>query len=194
MAETTQSIKWICGKCGRSPVYREDDRLVGDFCLACPICGNRYYNSVGRKGVGVAPVRKDMASTAITEIEDHELKRKDDDMTGNGICKNCGRERFLLGGLCSMCSQAGRGLKGDAKEKALADVKEKIKSGQIQKSGRKKKPIDFGLAGGDVNKFPILPDDLPGDPVIDVGKQDVIVPQDIPVRIRLMVEIAVRLV
>ena len=48
---------WTCGKCRGAGLYRDDDFLVGDFSIVCPICGNRYYGDVGGRARGLAPVK-----------------------------------------------------------------------------------------------------------------------------------------
>jgi hypothetical protein len=62
---------------------------------------------------------------------------------GKGICKNCGREKFLLAGLCSVCLKAARGLKGEVRETSLATIKERIENGDIKRGrpGGTKDPV-----------------------------------------------------
>jgi hypothetical protein len=136
-----------CGKCGASEthLYRDDDNST-----ACYVCGHRDYNIVCDK----ADQEEDM----------------------KGPCRNCGREKTIVSDkLCSVCYAVAGGLSGDAKEKALTEIKRKILNGEIRTRGVKssdEKPL---------KKVEIKPRDLSYDP-----------PQEIPVTISLTIDVSVR--
>ncbi len=159
-----ENVKYVCGKCRGNGLYREEDRSVGDCCIACKLCGNRYYDSIGRSGVGVAPrkVHFTPAPDQPPDPDHFETERSQNILTGHdririatpkkkegimpkgkGICKNCGREKFLLAGLCSVCLKAARGLKGEVRETSLATIKERIENGDIKRGrpGGTKDPV-----------------------------------------------------
>jgi hypothetical protein len=52
-----ERFRYVCGKCRSAGLYRDDDPFIGDSCIVCPICGNRYYNDVGRVSVGISPMK-----------------------------------------------------------------------------------------------------------------------------------------
>lgn len=109
---------------------------------------------------------------------------------GTGICKNCGRERFLIAGLCGTCLKAARGLKGEDREKALADVKERIASGDVCK-GRVRKTVKTDAPAQPIpDPAPSRLDPIPAPAQLPVGMPG----SEIPVTIRLQLEIAVRVV
>ena len=57
-----------------------------------------------------------------------------------GKCANCGRGPMSVrGGLCGTCDKAAAGLTGQAREKALIDVKDKIDRGEVKPRGRNAK-------------------------------------------------------
>jgi hypothetical protein len=63
--------------------------------------------------------------------------REDIVMSKSGTCTNCGRENITLPAhnLCWVCYDAARNKTGGDREIALADVKERVKSGGIRKAG-----------------------------------------------------------
>jgi len=48
--EEARPFIWVCGQCGSRAIYRDEDRAEGDYCIACRICGNRYYPDAGLPG------------------------------------------------------------------------------------------------------------------------------------------------
>lgn len=71
----------------------------------------------------------------ITEnITEEEINMK-------GTCENCERSDITIvsGGFCSTCLGAAKGKTGEAREKALAEIAEKIKKGEIKARGVKMK-------------------------------------------------------
>ena len=103
-----------CGKCGASAThltYEVDpfDKMPEIKCLKC---GNRWPG--GLKPVFVQSQEVDM----------------------RGTCLNCGRPNMSLNnGLCGTCIAAATKLIGEARMKALAEVKSRIQNG-----GLKRKP------------------------------------------------------
>jgi Mor family transcriptional regulator len=119
---------------------------------------------------------------AMSEMKIQEQKIKENKpMTRKGICKNCGREKFITGdGCCGVCYLAGKGLEGEEKAEALAKIKEKISSGKMR-TGRRKSA-----------------DAAPGTPLpsglIQVEGPGTLAPQVVPVTVRLTLEVSVRIV
>lgn len=184
-----------CGKCRGAGLYRDDDRLVGDYSIVCPICGNRYYGDVGGKARGLVPVKvycvpeiapppfgashfiQERAANIVTgsgRSSARTTEKKEESMPKTKIpCANCKRELTVVGERCCfVCYQAGKGLEGEEKAAALAAVKEKIKGGRIYRH-RGRPTFHPGLQSA--------PAQIPAG-----------TPADIPVTIRLMVEISVR--
>jgi hypothetical protein len=94
-------------------------------------------------------------------------------------CKNCGRELSIAReGMCSVCAKAAKGLTGEALDKALAAIKQKINAGEVRHNvfGRLHHPA------------PVPPAPAPS-VMVRTPAGDA---TDIPVTIRLMVEICVR--
>lgn len=61
-----------------------------------------------------------------------------------GMCSNCGRGPLSLIGkdkMCFTCFYAGRYLTGEDQEKALAETKERLDSGEKRKTGPKPKGV-----------------------------------------------------
>ena len=153
-------FSWACGKCRGENLYREDDRLVGDYCIACPTCGNRYYNDIGRVSCGVAPVKvysTGKAAPAAVVVTGHFAQgRMANILTGPGAglskrekeeimskekrpCANCGRVLpTVSGGHCWKCYTASKGLTGEERMAALASIKANIDNGEIKPRGEKK--------------------------------------------------------
>jgi hypothetical protein len=205
MTETAvlESFKWVCGKCRGSGLYREDDRLVGDCCIACPICGNRYYNDVGRVSVGVAPVKVRYTPTPAPPPEPNHftLERTASIATGPGRsgaranekeeepmavrkpCANCGRDLTVVSrGLCFVCYTAGKGLVGEERDAALAAVKAKIGSGGLSRRGgahrgpRKAAPANTGDNGDMMpHHAPVIPGPVPKPLAAHVDRETTVV-------------------
>ena len=112
-------------------------------------------------------------------------------MARKGKCRNCGRVITLIADdCCGTCSKAGEGFTGKEKEAALAAIKQKIESGAIKPRGRgynlphevpvrpvpapEKSPIAVPYGEAPVLKVPAAP------------------PPEIPVTLRLTVEVCVR--
>ena len=67
-------------------------------------------------------------------------------------CSNCERPGIKPGstGLCNVCYRAQKGLEGEEREKALAEIKRKIQNGEIRllgRGGRKRKDPDKKPSG-----------------------------------------------
>jgi hypothetical protein len=105
-------------------------------------------------------------------------------------CANCGRVMCVVGdNCCCVCYHAGKGKEGEIKAAALAAVKEKIESGRLKRSGGsgRRKAAPAGTAKNTGDPIYLDPDHRGHLRQIPVGT-----PADIPVTIRLMVEISVR--
>ena len=116
--ETERPFYFVCGKCGCQGINRDGD------CIACPICGNRYYGVVFGKARGQEPKKvyadPDKPPTKY-ESGHHETQRMENLLTGaelvrikekkggeevskQGKCVECGREMTLIAkGLCGKC-------------------------------------------------------------------------------------------
>jgi hypothetical protein len=99
--------------------------------------------------------------------------------SGHGVCRNCGREKYLLAGLCGTCLKAARGLTGEAREIALSQIKAKIAAGAIRKGGGKKAQAPAVSPAAPAARKVAVP--------AQVGSQAAI-----PVRIRLEIEVIIR--
>lgn len=186
---------WACGKCRSRGIYRDDDFAVGDFAIACPMCGNRYYGDIGSgtqaRTKGVAPVKVyhtprpappptgpghytlERTANILTgpwRSTARSMEKTEESMAKTGPCANCKRILSIIGeGCCFVCYKAGKGLVGEAKDIARAAIKAKIEAGGLRRSGRS------GKGRGKPNKpwrpAP-LPDDLPDDGLIpDPGEK-----------------------
>jgi len=120
------------------------------------------------KGGGNAPLeRKEMA-----------MKRK---------CANCQREKAVVkDGMCFTCNKAGKGKTGEERDKALVDVRTRIKNGGLRHTGgggKSKRTPPAGLPPSEAvaAALSVIPE--------KTGTQEQTV---IPVTLRLTVEIAVR--
>jgi len=224
---------WVCGKCGSAGLYRDDDFAVGDFAIVCRICGNRWYPGAGRLSSCIAPVMaKTEAETSIkpataTVSLHFEQGRMANILTGPAsmapakriekrektvadnrkrACANCGRVRFIIGaGMCWICCQAAKGLDGDERAAALAEIKAKIESGEVGwgkhgKGGPKRaqavKDPAIAPPGWKAPRPPAAQTDALK-PVKRDGSltlADMLAPQQIPVTIRLTIEVGIRLV
>ena len=145
---------WACGKCGSRGLYRDDDRLVGDWSIACRTCGNRFYGEVGGKAQGAAPVKVFYMPEAAPPLGPNHftLERTANILTGPGLiqlrtieekekamgkrapCRNCKRDLTIVADdYCFVCNKAGKGLEGEEKAAALAVIKAKIESGGLRR-------------------------------------------------------------
>jgi hypothetical protein len=129
-------------------------------------------------------------------------------------CVNCGRKRMIFkAGLCWICSKSVKGLEGDARAAALAEIKTKIESGEagigkgIHKCGRGGKRKDPALAPSGGETKPMSPE-----AIAEVKKRvkalrekrdggfvpgvliESATANEIPVTIRLTIEVGIRLI
>ena len=158
---------WTCGKCRGAGLYRDDDRLVGDFSIVCPICGNRYYGDVGGKVRGLAPVKiyytpeiapppfgashfvQERTANIVTGPAGsgaRTTEKKEESMPKTKIpCANCKRKLTVVADhCCYACYNAGKGLDGEEKAAARAAIKEKIESGRLKRGGGRRGPRPKG--------------------------------------------------
>jgi hypothetical protein len=211
-------MAYVCGKCGAGGLFRDDDILAGLVYIACSICGNRWPG--GAKPMDGATKQDGDMMPHRVPIENKEGSK----MSITGACRNCGRLLTIIGnGCCWKCYQAGKGLEGEEKAAALASVKAKIESGVMKKGGGRRghrksaAAVSVVAPAGGVKKTKVeerAPEERKSGAasagILQDGKVKVEgkakelpavlrvpalpVPQDIPVTIRLLVEIAVRVV
>ena len=118
---TSDQFHWVCGKCGSRSIYRDDD------AIACPMCGNRYYEVIIRalerqKVRGVAPKKvyedpyrppvkyesghweQERMTNIVTGADLRKVKREEP-MSKKGKCVICGRENMCLPArnMCGKC-------------------------------------------------------------------------------------------
>jgi uncharacterized Zn ribbon protein len=156
-----------CSKCGSRSTYQEAD------ATACMMCGNREYPII-------------ISKTTDEEEEGEDVKK---------ACVNCGRTMSIKKkGMCATCSGAAENAVGtETKDQALAQIKEKILSGKLQKGGGRgiprKKPERAEKTGLEPEAEAVAYRTLPewG----DLGKRTPD-PLTIPVTIRLTIEVVVR--
>lgn len=116
-------------------------------------------------------------------------------------CKNCARVMSIVKeGCCFVCVKAAEGLDGEEKAAALAAIKERIDSGGLKKvgHGRRKAGVSAPEKGAAADKERVsigrerLPDIQPTHSSrVAVHLDEIPSLADIPVRIRLMLEISV---
>jgi len=178
-----RSYSWACGKCGSKGLYRDEDFAVGDFAIACPMCGNRYYGDLGSRSQGVAPVKVYCEIKAapppagpghfVLERTANILKgqwrppahKKEESMSKIGTCRNCDRALSIVAdGCCYLCYRAGKGLEGEEKAAALATVKAKIGSGTMRKGGGRRGPKTAAGKAAPGGKAPKPPRPVPDRP------------------------------
>lgn len=123
-------------------------------------------------------------------------EKKEKLMSKKGQCANCKRELHIIGNnCCFVCYKAGKGLAGEEKAAALAAVKEKIESGEVGKGkykvthrGKPNKPwiVD---APPDTTAPKPSASFFPKSASMQIQEG---APVEIPVTIRLTIEIGVR--
>lgn len=145
-------------------------------------------------------------------------KRREDTMAkpNRGKCSNCGREQALVhaGRLCWTCGKAVKTLTGEERTIALADIKRRIEAGEIKPGHRTGiAPKTAVSASADDAPAPQAQSPSPEAAVAEAagvvaqrelkrirGQRvaDVVIspdaPQEIPIKVRLILEIAVRIV
>jgi predicted RNA-binding Zn-ribbon protein involved in translation (DUF1610 family) len=171
-----------CPRCGSNALYRDDDTINGAFCVACMKCGTRLYP--GR----VLEMAK--ADVIIKESKEEDMKR--------GLCANCGRERGIIsGGRCSTCVNASKGLIGEAKDKALAEIKARIENGEVKTrgtAGRRRLPAQPPAPGGEKPAVQYPSERVPPDHFFSAILEQTAEPARIvPVTLQLAIEITVRI-
>ena len=125
-------------------------------------------------------------------------------MAGKGICKNCGRERSIVAqGFCFVCRDVSRNLEGEERAAALAAVKARIENGEIGVGKRRPPALRRpGKKPAARAKTPAIASAKETAPALsapkpshaaqgDILRQDV---PEIPVTIRINIEIGVRLI
>lgn len=171
-----------CPKCGSDALYRDDDTINGAFCIACMKCGARLYP--GR----VLEMAK--AVVIITESkEEEDMKREP--------CTNCGREMVIIsGGRCSTCFNASKGLIGEAKDKALAEIKARIENGEVKTrgiSGRSRLPDQPPAPGSEKPAAESLPREIfPGHFFSATLEQTAEPARIVPITLQLAIEITIK--
>ncbi len=96
-----------------------------------------------------------------------------------GPCRNCGRVKTILSDkLCSVCYGVAGGLSGEAKEKALIEINQRIQNGEIKTRGRKGHDKEKPLKKVETKPRDLLLDDP--------------IPREIPVTIRLTIDVNFR--
>ena len=141
-------MRIVCGKCGSANIYEHQGVVPGDgqtgHSLSCLKCGN---TSESKKYGFRTDKEMDMSSSEM------------------GTCTNCGRTRLIIKNMdiCFTCQKAAQGTRGDARVRALADIREKILAGKKQYGGDRKSRTVKARAGkgGDCGA-----DMLPGQPDI----------------------------
>lgn len=159
-----------CPKCGSQGLFRDDDRVNGLVAIACRFCGHRIY-----PGGGVA----------VIENEEEAMSKE------KKPCRNCGRVLTIIGdGCCFVCYKAGKWLAGEEKERALAAVKARIQAtGGHLRGRRKQRKAKQSAAAAPVGAVGILLEPEPG--MCERIAEPV---REIPIAVKLSIEIAVRLV
>jgi hypothetical protein len=107
---------------------------------------------------------------------------------------------IIRDGCCFICAKASAGLTGPAKDAALAEIKKKIEAGEIGPGHRRSSPPKTEQAHPEKGLKPRTA--RTGEPLPDVDRSayppgavqlgEIPGPTEIPVTIRLMVEISVR--
>ncbi|MHB8772978.1 MAG: hypothetical protein ACYC7J_18440 [Syntrophales bacterium] len=105
-------------------------------------------------------------------------------------CRNCGRDKVCVcAGLCNICYHAASGKSGEARDTALAEVKQKIAAGEIRSREQKQKAVAAppGPAQPPAESRPAVAYPKPAE-VHLAGES----PRVVPVTLRLAIEITVR--
>lgn len=176
----------LCPRCGSNGLYRDDDPVTGVMTVACQICGHRIF-----------PGADPELSKAIVKAREERNKEEEEPMQKRG-CTNCKRDKATIRGLCMTCIRGAIGTEGPARVAALAEVKRKIETGEIQSRVYNKKAAAHppGPATHPASA-PVISIPIPwsvGGPLPPVGETQELreAPAVVPVTLRLAIEITVK--